>query len=259
MVPVSAPAAARRSPRVPATPPGRGITAAARRGSAPVRGFEDEHRDLAGGLLLVFGVGRVGGDRALPPLGPLVPRDLAGDHVPLAGTVLQLHERIRAEVVVPARVGGGPALRRDRGVTAVVLDPHHRRLAELAAARPAVGDDHYRQAGVPQGGALRPARALIQLDLLPDPGPAARLVLTFDGHGPSQHPGPAIRHAPPISTERMAAGCWCSKPGSAAGGEAPMRVSNNSGSFTPKPPVGLRGRPYPRRASFAAGTRAGSR
>src|SRR5215470_5468480 len=198
MVPVSAPAAARRSPRVPANPAGPRITAA-RRGSAPVRGFEDEHRDLAGGLLLIFGVGRVGGDRALPPLGPLVPRDLAGDHVPLAGTVLQLHERIRAEVVVPARMGGGPALRRDRGVTAVVLDPHHRGLAELAAARPAVGDDHYRQAGVPQGGALRPARPLIQLDLLPDPGPRARLVLTFDGHGPSQHPGPAIRHAPPVS------------------------------------------------------------
>src|SRR5439155_26480226 len=139
-------------------------------------------------LLLVFGVRRVGGDRALPPPGTLVPRELPGDHVPLASAVLQLHGRVGAQVVVPARVGGSPALRRDRGITAVVLDPHHRRLAELAGARSAVGDDHYRRAGVPQRRALCPARALIQLDLVTDPGSRARLVLSIDWHAPSQHP-----------------------------------------------------------------------
>src|SRR5215831_13594658 len=56
-----------------------------RSGRSGPGGLEDEHRDLAGGLLLIFGVGRVGGDGPLPPLGPLVPRDLPGDHVPPAG------------------------------------------------------------------------------------------------------------------------------------------------------------------------------
>src|SRR5262249_49474148 len=169
----------------------------ASRGSAPVRGFEDEHGDLAGGPLLVFGVGGVGGDRALPPLGPLLPGDLPGDHVLPAGAVLELDGRVGAEVVVPARMGGGSALRRDRGIAAVMLDPHHRCLAELAAACPAVGDDHHRQAGVAQRRALRPAGALIQLDLVTDPGPRAWPVLTFDWHAPSQHPvrWPVTRYA----------------------------------------------------------------
>src|SRR5215475_2315794 len=148
-----------------------------RRGSAPVDWLEDEHRDLAGGLLLVFGVRRVCGDRALPPLGPLVPRQLPGDHVPLAGAVLQLHGRRRAQVVIPAWVGGGSALGRDSGITAVMLDAHHRCLAELAGVRPAIGDDHYRQAGVAQRRAVCPSRALVELDLITYPGSRARLVL----------------------------------------------------------------------------------
>src|SRR5262249_3895934 len=113
--------------------------------------------------------------------------DLPGDHVLPAGPVLELDGRVGAEVVVPERVSGGSALRRDRGVAAVVLDPHQWRLAQPAAARAAVGDDHHRQAGVPQRRALRPARALIQLDLVADPGPRAWPVLTFDWHAPSQH------------------------------------------------------------------------
>src|SRR6185312_7576928 len=157
-------------------------------GSARVRGFEDDPGNPAGGPLLVLRVGRVGGPRSLPPPGPLVPGDLAGDHVLYAGAALEFDERVGPEVVVPARMGGGSALRRDRGVAAVMLDPHHRCLADLAAARPAVGDDHHRQAGVPQRRALRPAGALIQLDLVTDPGPGAWPVLAFDWHAPSQHP-----------------------------------------------------------------------
>src|SRR5690348_3180556 len=180
MTPVSAWAPAGQPPRAGHPP--------ASRGSASIRGFEDEYGNLAGGPLLVFGVRRVGGHRALPPPGPFLPGDLPGDHVLPAGAVLELDERVGAEVVVPARVGGCSALRRDRGVTAVMLDPHHRCLAELAAARPAVGDDHHRQAGVPQRGALRTPRTFIKLDLVTDPGPRAWPVLTFNRHAPSPHP-----------------------------------------------------------------------
>src|SRR5215831_6134965 len=180
MTPVSAWAPPGRPPRAGYPP--------ASRGSASIRGFEDEHGNLAGGPLLVFGVRRVGSYRALPPLGPFLPGDLPGDHVLPAGAVLEFDERVGAEVVVPARVGGGSALRRDRGITAVMLDPHHRCLAELAAARPAVGDDHHRQPGVPQRCALRAPRALVKLDLVTDPGPRAWPVLTFNRHAPSQHP-----------------------------------------------------------------------
>src|SRR5215467_16187973 len=110
MTPVSAWAPPSRPPRAGYPP--------ASRGSAPIRGFEDENGNLAGGPLLVFGVRRVGGHRALPPPRPFLPGDLAGDHVLPAGAVLELDERVGAEVVVPARMGGGSALRRDRRITA---------------------------------------------------------------------------------------------------------------------------------------------
>ena len=127
------------------------------RRSARVGAFEDEDRDLARGLPLVLGVGRVRGDRALPPLRALVSRGLPRDHLLLVRAVLQFDARIRAEVVVPARMGRRTPLGCHRGIAAVVLDPHHRRLAQLAAARPAVGDDHDGKAGVAQRRALRAA------------------------------------------------------------------------------------------------------
>src|SRR5229473_5568237 len=111
-------------------------------------GFQHEHRDLPGGLLLVLGVGRVGGHRPLPPLRPLVAGDLPRDHGPAVRAVLKLHLRVRPEVVVPQRVGRGTALRGHRRVPAVMLDPHQRGLAQLAAPDPAVGDDHHGEAGV---------------------------------------------------------------------------------------------------------------
>src|SRR5262245_30040493 len=83
----------------------------------------------------------------------------------------------------------GTALRRDGRIPALMLDPHHRGLAQLAAAYPAVGDDHHGQAGVAQRRALRPARSFVELHLLPDPGPRARLVVILNWHAASQAPG----------------------------------------------------------------------
>src|SRR5262249_46540299 len=154
-----------------------------------------ESRDLAGGPVLVLGVGRVGRHRPLPPLRPLVAGDLARDHVLAVRAVLELYRRVRPEVVVPLRIGGGTALRGDGRVPPVVLDPHHRGLAQLAAADPAVGDDHHGQAGAAQRRAPRPAPTFVLFHLLPDPRPRAGLVIVRNWHAASQAPrrwcGPA--------------------------------------------------------------------
>src|SRR5712691_7542407 len=147
-----------------------------------VGGFQDEDRDLAGGLLLVLAVRGDGGHRALPPLRPLLAGELPGDHVHAVRAVLELDGRVRPEVVVPVGMLRGTALGRHRRIPAVMLDPHQRGLAHLAAADPAIGDDHHRQAGVTQRRALGPAGTLVQLDLVPDPGGRARLVLFLDWH-----------------------------------------------------------------------------
>ena len=162
-------------------------------GSGPVGAFEDEHGNLTSGPALILGVGRESGDRAVPPLGALVTRDLPGGHVPPVRAILDFDPRVRAEVVVPARMGRRAALRRHRHIAAVMLDPHHRCLAHLAAARPTVGDDHHGKTGLAQGRALRPTRALKKLDLLADPALRARLIFTLDRHAPSQH----LRSGPP--------------------------------------------------------------
>ena len=94
--------------------------------------LEHEDRDHPLGLRLVVGVVRPGGDGALPPLGPLVAGDLAGDHVLVDRPVTQFDVRVGDEVVVPDRVLRRPAERRDDGVATIVLDAHQRRLAQLA-------------------------------------------------------------------------------------------------------------------------------
>ena len=78
--------------------------------SVPASGFQDEHRDLPRGLALIVGVGRIGGNRSLPPLVAFAAGDLPGDHLLLAGTILEFDERMRTEVVIPARMGRGAAL-----------------------------------------------------------------------------------------------------------------------------------------------------
>ena len=82
-------------------------------GPASARRLEHEHRDLARGPLLVLGVGRVRGHRALPPLGALVAGELPGGHRLLARAVLDLDVRVRAEVVDTSTDGSGrrPATR----------------------------------------------------------------------------------------------------------------------------------------------------
>ena len=102
---------------------------------APVGGLQDEDRDLPVRLLLVVGVRRVRGDGPLPPLGLLRAGDLAGRHVLLDRAVLELDMRVGLDVVVPDRVLGRAAQRGDHRVTPVVLHPHQRGLAELAALR----------------------------------------------------------------------------------------------------------------------------
>src|ERR1700728_3779380 len=152
--------------------------------SARSDGLEDEHRDLAGRPLLVLRVRRVGSDRPVPPLGSLVAGNFPGGHVPPVRAVLQLDPRVVPQVVVPLRMLRGAATGRHGGVAAVMLHPHHRRLAHLAAARPAVGDDHDGKAGVAQRRPLRATGTLIGLDLVAYPGLRARLVVTIDRHGP---------------------------------------------------------------------------
>ncbi|CAK7286524.1 hypothetical protein SGPA1_40784 [Streptomyces misionensis JCM 4497] len=74
------------------------------------------------------------------------------------------------------------ALRGDHRVRALVLHPHQRRLADLPALRAPGGQHDHRQPGVAQRGPLRPARTLVQLDLLAHPLLRARLVLTLERH-----------------------------------------------------------------------------
>ena len=94
---------------------------------------EHEHRDLPVGLLLVLGVVGPGRDRALPPRGLLVAEDLARLVVLGDRAVLQLDARVRLDVVVPDRMLRRAAQRCDHRVLAVVLHPHQRGLADLAA------------------------------------------------------------------------------------------------------------------------------
>ena len=162
---------------------------------APADPLEDEHRDLARGLLLVLRVRRIRGDRPLPPLRALVAGHLARDHLPPLRAILELDPRVRAEVVVPEGMRRRAALRRHGRIAPIVLHPHHRRLAHLAAARAAIRDDHHRQAGIAQRRSPRPARALVLPDLVANPRLRARLVLTVNSHTGSQHQRAARRHA----------------------------------------------------------------
>jgi glyoxylase-like metal-dependent hydrolase (beta-lactamase superfamily II) len=155
------------------------------RGLTPL--FQGEDRDETVGLLLVFGVGRVGGDRALPPGGAFVAADLAGGRFPLLRAVLELDVRVGEEVVVPQRVLRGTALGRDGEVGTLVLDAHQRGLADLAGLGATVRDDDDRHPGVPQRRALGAATALVFFDLSPDPLGRAWFVCTVNSHVTIQH------------------------------------------------------------------------
>lgn len=73
----------RRPPRLPRlSDPAFQAGACRARLSRKSHGFQDEDGDHAVGHLLVLGVRRIRGDRALPPLGLLLLRDLPGHHVP---------------------------------------------------------------------------------------------------------------------------------------------------------------------------------
>jgi SAM-dependent methyltransferase len=145
-------------------------------------GFQDEHRDGAGGLLLVVRIRRVCGDRALPPLVAFGPGDLPRDHLALDRAILQGDSRVGDKVVVPVRVRGSAALRGDHRVASVVLDSHQRCLADLAGARAAVREDHDGHSGVLQRRSLRAAGTLVQLNLVSDPLLRAWFVIAVGRH-----------------------------------------------------------------------------
>ena len=97
---------------------------------------------------------------------------------------------------------GRAALRADHRVDAVVLDPHERLLAHLAALRPAGAEDDDRQPGVAQGVGLAPAGA-------PRSAPPARGPTPADSvrtHPPAAWPEPRTAAAVPRAEARSR---WC--------------------------------------------------
>ncbi len=144
----------------------------------------DEHRDDAFGLALVVRVVGVGGDGPVPPPRALVAFELADFDRERLGPVLDEHlVGMRFEVVVPDRMRGRAAHRRDERVLAVVLDAHQRDLADLAALVAAHRDDDDGQPTVEQRVRFFPAGPFVGRDLIADPLHRARLVLTGKCHG----------------------------------------------------------------------------
>src|SRR5690606_31115434 len=141
---------------------------------------EDDDRDRALGLLLIVRVRREGRHGTLPPdlalrAGHLA-RGVGGAH----RTVLELDGGVGEEVRVPLRVRGRTALGGHDGVLALVLDPHQRGLAQLAAPRPDRGQDDH---GTPLHlVALAPVGALVGLDLVADERDGAGLIGSGECH-----------------------------------------------------------------------------
>src|SRR5882757_2480800 len=122
-----------------------------------VHGFQHEDWDHTVSLLLVLGVRRICGDRALPPLRLLVPSDLTGRHVLAHGPVLERHARVGRDVEVPDRVTREAAFRGHGRVPPLVLHAHQRDLANLATLRAARRENDDGQARVPERRPLRAA------------------------------------------------------------------------------------------------------
>src|SRR5487761_1420094 len=183
--------------------------------AGPPRRQED--RDLAGRPGLVLRIGRIGGDRSLPPLGALAAAQLADLGVVRLRAVLDQHlVGMGGQVVVPAWVLGSTSLGGDDRVLPAVLDAHHRDLADAAAAPAPHGDDDHRHAGVPERVGAAAARALVLLDLLAHPCGRARLVVTIERHPPksiARRGGPmgqqaARRPSPPVRQPEAALTEW---------------------------------------------------
>jgi len=96
--------------------------------------LQHEHRDLTRGALLILRVGRVGGDRSLPPFARSSPLTSRATMSCLRGPSWSSPGGSRGRCNTTP-VGRRAALGRHHGVPAIVLHPHHRRLAHLAAAR----------------------------------------------------------------------------------------------------------------------------
>ena len=86
-------------------------------------------------VFLIFRVVRPRGDGPLPDLA-FGAVDLPGQIILLDRAVLQLHVRVRDQVVIPDGVlGTPPSDAEQHGILALVLDTHQRALAQLAGLR----------------------------------------------------------------------------------------------------------------------------
>jgi hypothetical protein len=89
----------------------------------------------------VFGDFGMGGIRPLLPLVLFFAKDFAGAHLLLDRAILQLDQRTGDDVAVPQGVGRGAGVGSDHDISAVMLDPHQRRLTNLAGLRTLEGQD----------------------------------------------------------------------------------------------------------------------
>src|SRR5690606_10484539 len=141
---------------------------------------QHEDGDLAFGLGLVIGVGRVGGNGPPPPAGPSVAGYLACAVVVGRRAALQFHMGFGDDVVVPDGMSGRAAQRGDNGVFTLVLGPHERGLTELSGLV-ADGGQHDNGHTV-QGRTLGAARVLDLLGLFAGPIGRGRCVFSGQWH-----------------------------------------------------------------------------
>src|SRR6266536_5796752 len=142
---------------------------------APADRFEYEDRDLAVDLALVVGIVRKRVHRPVPPESLLVSEHFARSVLVGHRAVLEFDDRLGEQARVPLRVGWLGAIGRDSRVAALVLDAHHRCLADLAGLGASVG--HQYQGPVLHRDAVGRAGAHDLLDMLAHELQRARFVV----------------------------------------------------------------------------------
>src|SRR6266404_4825035 len=137
-------------------------------------GLCDENWDPPCGPHLVVRVRRIRRDGEIPEPCPLsLVLYFTNSHRLYHGVITDLDGRIDAEVVHPHRVCRRSSKRADEDVVGAILDAHQGGLANRAGLVACVGHDDHRQPGVAERGALCPATALVELDLVAHPLPGA--------------------------------------------------------------------------------------
>src|SRR5207245_9961040 len=85
------------------------------------------------------------------------------------GVVAALDGRVGAQVVYPDRVRRRPTHGPDEDIVGAVRDAHQWGLAGRTGLVACVGHDNHRQPGIAERGAVGPATALVELDLVTHP------------------------------------------------------------------------------------------